>query len=123
MKRVIKSSEDIFGMANLNPQKAGLGDIEIWADHGGIQRRVPHRDTPRVKMQKGDLSISVSISDQPKVLARNKRVNLNKLSGFQPGIDYVARNYDIFLKHYYDTTFSFDDEALFQALRDRGEYK
>ena len=123
MKRIIKCSEDIFWMANLNPQKAGLGDIEIWADHGGIQRRVSHRDTPRVKKQKGDLSISVSISDQPKVLARNKRVKHNKLSGFQPGIDYVARNYDIFLKHYNDTTFSFDDEALFQALRDRGEYK
>lgn len=37
--------------------------------------------------------------------------------------DYVGRNYDLFLKHYYDVDDVFDDEDLFQALRDRGEYE
>lgn len=123
MKRVIKSSEAIFGMANLNPQKAGLGSIVIWSDHGGIARSVSHRNSPRVKMDKGDMSISVSISENPKVLAKNRKVKSTRLQEFQPGIDYVARNYEIFLKHYNDTTFEFDDEDFFQALRDKGEYK
>lgn len=122
MKRLL-IQQDVFGMANLNPQKAGLGSIVIWADHGGVSRPVSHRNTPRVKMDKGDMSISVSISDNPKILAQSRRVNKRNVSEFQPGIDYVRRNYEIFLKHYMDTDFSFDDEDLFQALRDKGEYR
>lgn len=123
MKKFIKSSESVFGMANLNPQKAGLGSIVIWSDHGGVSRSVSHRNSPRVKMDKGSMSISVSISEKPEILARNKYVKKNNLSEFQPGIDYVSRNHDIFLKHYMDVDFSFDDEDFFNALRERGEYR
>lgn len=125
MKRLIKLSEDdIFGMSNLNPQKAGLGDIVIWSDHGGVSRSVSHRNTPRIKLSIGDMSISVTISAQPEILAKNRAVSSKrKLAEFDDGIAYVSRNYDIFLKHYMDTSFEFDDEDMFNALRDRGEYK
>jgi hypothetical protein len=124
MAKYIKESESIFGMANLNPQKAGLGNIVIWADHGGIKRRVSHSGTPRVKMDKDEMSISVTIEAKPKVLEKNRKVtSQKKLSEFNRGIEYVARNWDIFLKHYMDTDFSFDDEDLFNALRDRNEYR
>lgn len=39
------------------------------------------------------------------------------------GIEYVKRNADLFRKHYYDLDESFDDEDLYNALRERGEYK
>lgn len=45
------------------------------------------------------------------------------MEDIEEGIDYVSRNYDLFLKHFMDTDFSFDDEALFDALRERGEYR
>jgi len=124
MKIIKLSKNDIFGMSNLNPQKSGLGNIIIWSDHGGISRSVSHRNNPRIKLSIGDMSISVSISPEPQVLAKSRGVNSKKkLAEFDEGLKYIARNYDIFLKHYNDTTFEFDDEDMFDALRARGEYK
>ena len=123
MKRVVYSMDNIFGMANLNPQKSGLGSVVIWSDHSGITRKVKY-NTPRIKLSKGDMSIVVSISDSPELLYKSKTVSSKKkLAEFEEGIAYVARNNDIFMKHYMDTTFSFDDEDLYNALRERGEYK
>ena len=122
MKRYIKTAS-IFGMANLNPQKSGLGNIIIWADHSGITRSASHRNTPRVKLGIDEDSISVSISPEPKVLAKSSKVTSKDVAKFRPGIEYVARNWDIFLKHYTDVDFSFDDEDLFNALRSKGEYR
>ena len=39
------------------------------------------------------------------------------------GIDYVARNYDLFLKHYNDTDDSFTDLTLMKELAKRGDFK
>lgn len=124
MKKYVRySMSNIFGMSNLNPQKSGLGNIVIWSDHSGISRNVEH-NIPRIKLQIDDMSIVVSISPNPEVLTKNKKVTSKvKLNMFSKGIEYVARNYDIFLKHYNDTDFSFDDEDMFNALRERGEYK
>ena len=124
MKKYIRySMSNIFGMSNLNPQKSGLGNIVIWSDHSGITRNVEH-NTPRIKLQIDDMSIVVSISPNPEILSKSKKVTSKaKLNMFSKGIDYVARNYDIFLNHYNDTDFSFDDEDMFNALRERGEYK
>lgn len=113
MKRVIKCSNDIFGMSNLNPKKARLGNIIIWSEHGGVNSNVAHSGTPRVKMSIGDMSISVSISANPEIKSKNKNVTKHKISEFDRGIEYVARNYDVFLKHYNDTDFEFDDEDFF----------
>lgn len=125
MKKLINHDKtDIFGMSNLNPSKAGLGDIVIWSDHGGVTRSVSNRNTPRMKLTMNDISISITISDEPKVLSKNKKVtSKHKLNLFKDGVEYVARNYDIFLKHYNDTNFEFDDEDMYDALRERGEYK
>ena len=123
MKRYLGSSEAIFGMANLNPQKSGLGNIIIWSEHNGISRINKH-SLPRVKLGIDDMNISISIEAVPKILAKSSNITSKvQLARFDPGIEYVARNCDIFLKHFNDTTFEFDDEDLFQALRERGEYK
>lgn len=122
MKKLLHQ-DNIFGMANLNPQRSGLHNIIIWSEHGGVSRKVSHNNTPRVKLGINEAKITVSISPEPKILARNKYVKKGMLSKFQPGIEYVARNYEIFLKHFNDTSFEFDDEDMFEALRSKGEYK
>ena len=125
MKRMIRDIDhmyDIFGMANLNPQKSGLSVI-IWSDHSGITRKVSHRDTPRIKVGTHEHWVSVTIEPNPVIKERSKKIPDNIMPKIQEGIDYVGRNYDVFLKHYLDTDFSFDDEALFEELRKRGEYK
>ena len=124
MFRCIKSNANIFGMANLNPAKSGLSVI-IWSDHAGVLRNKKDR-APRLKIGTNDESVPVSISDSPTVLVPkswDKRFKKSTVAGIKEGIEYVARNYDIFLKHYNDTNFEFDDEDLYDALRERGEYK
>ena len=69
------------------------------------------------------MTISVSISETPEIIAKSENVTNHRISEFNKGIKYIAQNYDIFLMHYNDTAFEFDDEDLFQALRDRGQYK
>lgn len=126
MKRVILNSlrrnqEDIFGMANLNPFKSGLSVI-IWSDHSGVRRNVSHSGTPRIKIGTNKDWVSVTISSRPVIKAKSGHIKKSVMDKIDEGIDYVARNYDLFLKHYNDIDFSFDDEDLFQALRERGEY-
>lgn len=123
MKRLLRSTqEDVFAMSNLNPKKTDLPVI-IWADHSGVDRAVSHRNSPRVKISKDAASISVSIEPEPKILAKSGNISAADMKDLQEGINYVARNYDIFLKHYTDTDFSFDDDDLKDALRERGDYK
>lgn len=121
LKKVIRDGS-VFGMANLNPKKTNLS-LVIWADHNGVSRKVPHLDTPRVKIGNNDYNVSVLISDNPKILAKSRKLKSSELDKVNEAIEYVARNNDIFLAHYFDTDFTFDDEDLFSALRDRGEYK
>ena len=115
---------DVFQeMANLNPRKAGLG-VQIWAEHGGISRNKSDV-LPRVKISIRNIVISVSIESGPKILAGgdNSKIKHSELNALKKGIEYVGRNWDIFLNHYMDTDFAFDDEALFSTLRSRGEYR
>lgn len=121
LKKVIRDGS-VFGMANLNPKKTNLS-LVIWADHNGVSRKVLHHDTPRVKIGNNDYNVSVLISDNPKILAKSRKLKSSELDRVNEAIKYVARNNDIFLAHYFDTDFTFDDEDLFSALRDRGEYK
>ena len=121
MKKLIHTDQNIFGMSNLNPRKTNL-PVVIWTDHSGIDRAVSHRESPRIKISKDKYSISVSISSNPEVLAKSGRIPKSVMDDLRLGIDYVARNYDIFLQHYLDTDFSFDDDDLKDELRKRGEY-
>lgn len=118
----------VFGMSDLNPQKAGLGNLIIWSDHSGIKRQVSHRDTPRAKIERNGKTISVSIERYPKILdpdisSWSTKQKEKLIRQYKKAIKYIGRNYDLFLKHYNDTNFEFDDEDLKNALRKRGEYK
>lgn len=123
MKRLFRH-RSIFGMANINPKRSGLKVI-IWADHSGVKRNKKDHKA-RLKLGTDDYAVSVSIEPNPEVLAPknwNRKYKKSIIQDIEEGIGYVASNYDLFLKHYNDTDFSFDDEDLFDALRQRGFYK
>lgn len=123
MKLYVNNFEYISAMANVNKRRNGL-KVNIWSDGQGCTRHKPDV-TPRVKIVDGNDSVSVSISSNPEVLAPKawrstfKKETVNHI---EEGIKYVARNYDLFLKHYMDTDLSFDDSDLFDSLRERGDY-
>ena len=123
MKRYIHNSEYIMAMANVNKRRTGL-NVNIWSDGQGCTRNKSDV-IPRVKIVDGDDSVSVSISSNPEVLAPKtwrKKFKKSTVDNIEEGINYVARNYDLFLKHYMDTDLSFDDSDLFDSLRERGDY-
>ena len=121
MERYVRPSR-IIGMTDLNPKKTAL-PVVIWVDHNGISRSVSHRNTPRVKIGIDEAWASVTISSEPKVLTKSKNMKQSEWRAIQKGIDYIARNYDLFLKHYVDQTYDYDDDELKADLRTRGEYK
>lgn len=118
----------LFEMANLNPNKTGLG-VVIWSDHAGVHRSKKDK-TPRLKVGIGEATASISISETPVVLAESSKLKKKKKNSsiwkkINKAIDYVGKNWDLFMKHYMDSEskFEFDDEDLFNALRERGCYK
>ena len=125
MKRLLirNESSDVFGMANLIPRRTGL-QANIWSEHSGILYNVSHTNNPLVKIKSGDYQVSVTIEENPKILIENT-FHLKKSDelNVKEAIDYIGRNYDVFLKHYLDENDDFDDEDLFNSLRERGEYK
>lgn len=115
----------IFEMANLVPKRTGL-KVNIWSDHNGVERKIPHG--ARIKIGNRDYSVSVTIEKEPKIVAistelKRKKKGSSEWKDIEEGISYVARNYDLFLKHFNDTTDDFDDKDLFEALEERGEFK
>lgn len=120
MKCVVKFCKDILGITNINPKKSGLSVI-IWPDHNGISRNTGH-NMPRLKIDKDECWIVVSIEADPKILTQSIGIKKSDMAKLREGMKYAARNYDLFLKHFMDTDFTFDDEDLFNALRSRGDY-
>ena len=123
MKLHVKETlDDIFGMANLFPEKTGLS-VDIWSDHRGIKRNVSHNYTPRLKIGTDEYQASVSISEHPIFLTDVSRISSNIVKQMKKAFPYISRNYDLFLKHYEDVNNQFSDEDLVQSLRERGDYK
>ena len=119
----MKMAKHVFGTAHLNPHKTGL-PVDIWSDNQGILREVSHRGTPNVEIGwLGCKSVCVTISSTPEVLTSIRRFSMEEMGAIAQEIQYVAENYDIFLKHYLNTEYSFDDEDMFNALRARGVYR
>ena len=121
MKRLVRTSEHVFGMANLVPEETGL-PCDIWSDHKGVQRNVPHSD-PRLKISADGIEISVFIGPNPRILAKPSHIPFKVKKKLKKGIEYVKRNYDLFLRHYNDVNNEFTDIKLMKALADRGDFK
>lgn len=115
------SIDAIFGMANLVPKRTGL-KAAIWSPHNGGAEKLPHNST-RVKITLGDSKVSITVEPTPQIKAQTSNIQHSEMKAIQEAIDYVGRNYDLFLRHLNDESYEFDDEDLFNALRARGEYK
>lgn len=122
MKILKHSYTDITGMANLTTKRSGL-PADIWSEHKGIQRHVSHKFTPRVKIRGKGYEVSVTVEPYPIVQAASKKLTHSELKDVKICMEYIGRNHDLFLQHFYDESDEFDDEDLFNALRNRGEYR
>ena len=122
MKYTVFSSQSVFGMANLPAKRTGLS-ADIWSDHKGIERSVSHRGTPRIKISVGSYMVSVTIEPIPVIKAESKHSTKSQKNAVKEAMEYIGRNYDLFLKHYYDVEDEFDDRDLINALEGRGEYR
>ena len=116
MKRLVRP-DNVFAMANLSPKLTGL-DCVIWVDSMGSSRSVQH-SVPRVKVEKDGFEISVSIEPRPRILAKSTNIPHSVMKEFRKAVKYVATNYDLFIKHYNDSDFSYSDSDLMFDLRDR----
>ena len=116
------NAQPLFEMSNLIPKNTGLS-VDIWSDHKGVLDKYKHNE-PRVKIGKrGQFMISVSIEPKPKILVKSKGITKSQLKSSESPIEYDAKNYDLFIKHFNDTDDSFSDDDLKDALRERGYYK
>lgn len=117
-----KNAQPLFEMADLIPKDTGL-EVNVWSDGQGVLGNYKHK-TSRVKIGKrGQFMISVSIESKPKILVKSKGITKPQLKSCESAIEYVGKNYDLFLKHFNDTDDSFSDDDLKDALRERGYYK
>lgn len=67
--------------------------------------------------------IIATISPIPHILDKTPNITEEQMKDIKEGITYVARNYDLFLKHYTDPTGQFSDDELLAELAKRGDYK
>lgn len=121
IKLLLRDNTDVFGMANLTPNRTGLG-CTIWVNSEGESRNVSH-NIPRVKLKKDNHEISISIEQRPRILVKTTSIPHNVMKLMKEAMKYVGRNYDLFLKHFYNTDETFGDIDLITALKDRGEIK
>lgn len=123
---ILEEYDKLCEMTNLTPKRTNLS-VEIWSDHGGIARQVEHNE-PRAKVGPNQsTSYSVTLTKDCHVIATQKdkfnREQKDVIKAMKQAMRYIARNLDLFIKHYEDTTDEFDDDDLKDVLRERGEYK
>lgn len=119
--RLIVENEILIEMANIDSRSSGL-QVDIWSDHNGKNRNKRDKK-PRVKIGSNDFEISVSIEEHPEILASSDNIKQSDKRKIKKAIEYISRNYDLFLKHYNDDKNEFRDIDLFKALSERGDYR
>ena len=111
--------------ATIGRRKTGL-KVDIWSKWGSAYQP-KENEQPNIIIGRGEYwnryIIIVTISPIPKIIAKTSNITDKQMKELKEGIKYVARNYDLFLKHYNDKDENFDDEDLFNALIERGEYR
>lgn len=109
--------------ATLSNKRTGL-QVDIWSkwNVAEITKEAPNIIIGRAEYWNRYI-IVVTISSNPKIIAKTPNITEEQKQELEEGIKYVARNYDLFLKHYSNDGNYFDDEDLINALKEKGEYK
>lgn len=112
--------------ATLTTKRTGL-KVDIWSKWNVAEIS---KEKPNIIIGKAEYwnryIIVVTISSNPKIIAQTPDITDEQKQELEEGIKYVARNYDLFLKHYNNDGNNgkdFDDEDLINALKERNEYK
>lgn len=107
----------------LSNKRTGL-QVDIWSkwNVSEITKEAPNIIIGRAEYWNRYI-IVVTISPNPKIIAKTPNITEEQRQELEKGIKYVARNYDLFLKHYNNDGNYFDDEDLINALKEKGEYK
>lgn len=112
--------------ATLSNKRTGL-QVDIWSkwNVSEITKEAPNIIIGRAEYWNRYI-IVVTISPNPKIIAKTPNITEEQKQELEEGIKYVAKNYDLFLKHYNNdgnNEAGFDDEDLINALKEKGEYK
>ena len=67
--------------------------------------------------------IKATISPTPQILDKTPNITEEQMIDIKEGLNYIARNYDLFLKHYTDPSGQFSDDELLDEFSKRGDYK
>ncbi len=107
----------------LSNKRTGL-QVDIWSkwNVSEITKEAPNIIIGRAEYWNRYI-IVVTISSNPKIIAKTPNITEEQRQELEEGIKYVARNYDLFLKHYNNDGNYFDDEDLINTLKEKGEYK
>ncbi len=112
--------------AMLSPRRTGL-KVNIWSKWNVADIS---KEKPNIIIGKAEYwnryIIVVTISSTPKIIAQTPNITDEQKQELEEGIKYIARNYELFLKHYNNDGNDgeeFDDEDLINALKERNEYK
>ena len=114
--------QELYEMANLTARRTGLQSVTIWSEQRGESRNKSD-SLPRVKITGPDYEVSVSIEKNPRILAQTKGIKQSEMLKIKKAIEYIGRNYDLFLKHYTSSEEVYDDDDLKDELRKRGDYR
>lgn len=117
--RIITEREILLEMSDLSPKDTGL-KVVIWSENNGTKRKNKDKKE-RVKLEsRSGAEVSISIESKPRVLASTKNIKQNDQKAFEEAMQYVGKNYDLFLKHYTSSVFDYDIDDLKNDLMKRG---
>lgn len=94
----LNESESLFEMTNLTPKRTGLNVIILSEQNTEIKNESSKE--PKFKIIGKDYSISYSLEENPKILAKSGKIKHSDIKDIEKAIDYVCRNLDLFLKHF-----------------------
>lgn len=108
--------------ATVSAKRTGL-NIDIWSKWSASEKS---KEQPHIIIGKTEYwnryIIVVTLSPTPTIIAQTPNITDEQMQDLKAGIEYVARNYDVFLKHYNNAGAGFDDDDLIEALKEKGEY-
>ena len=98
-----ENQEMLFEMANIQKKLTNL-PVNVWVDEKGAFRDTPH-NLPRIKFQNNKSNkvvgegISISISEDPKILIKDYETELNSYEIGQIK-NFIKRNLNMLIKHW-----------------------